>query len=149
MPVAELWLVHASSNTTDETRRTTAGLGSSGHQFTFAPLLLQTSTGTVTVTVQGIIESGMSTEGQEQFHFSANRTVTYAPAGRPVRDVRLGVESSTKITMPMPGPTDVLSFELPPLTIPGGSVLPDRLSIRVRLSSQPMTEVEWRARQGG
>jgi hypothetical protein len=44
------------------------------------------------------------------------------------------VEGSTKTSVPMPGPDDVLSFEMPPLRVPGGAVVPDRLSIRVRVA---------------
>jgi hypothetical protein len=69
-----------------------------------------------------------------------NRTVTFAPANRSARDTAPIVEGSTKTTVPMPGPDEVLSFEMPPLRIPGGATVPDRLSIRVRLTREPMQE---------
>jgi hypothetical protein len=94
----------------------------------------------MTVLVQGTLETGLSPEGQPRLFFSANRSVTFAPAGRAARDTAPVVEGSTKTSVAMPGADDVLSFEMPPLQVPGRQSLPDRLSIRVRLTSQPMQE---------
>jgi hypothetical protein len=90
------------------------------------------------VRVQGTIEVGTSAEGERRFYFSANRSISFAPTNRPPRDGAPLVEGSTKTTVPLPGPDEVLSFEMPALRIPGGAALPDRLSIRIRLTPVPM-----------
>ena len=100
---------------------------------------------TVEVTnVQGTIETGLAPDGEPRLFFTASRRVTFAPRGRPARDTVPVVGTSSKTTMAMPGPDDVVAFEMPPLQVPGGETLPNKLSIRVKLSQttaqQPRTE---------
>lgn len=137
---ADLWLVRSVPGRPDEASHLTSPLLGVPQRFTFAPLTIQTPTGALTVRVEGTIETGRTTRGEAQLHFSAQRTVTFAPANRAARDTTSVVESSTKTTMPMPQPDEVLSFELPQLKVPGGSAVPDRLSIRFRLAPQPAKE---------
>jgi hypothetical protein len=142
MPVADLWLVHSTLGAADQTLHVTVDqVTSFPRQFSFAPLAVRTASGVLTVTVQGTIETGLTPEGEPRLYFSANRNVTFAPGGRAARDTAPVVEGSTKTAVAMPGADDVLSFEMPPLRIPGGQALTNRLSIRVRLTSQPMQEV--------
>jgi hypothetical protein len=135
---ADLWLVRTAPGRVDETLHITSPVVSIPRQFAFNPVTIQTSTGALYVRVEGTVEVGTSPEGDRRFYFSANRTVNFAPTNRPPRDGARAVEGSTKTTVPMPKPDEVLSFEMPPLRIPGGETLPDRLSIRVRLTSVPM-----------
>jgi hypothetical protein len=60
-----------------------------------------------------------------------NRTVNYpASSQRAATDVR----GSGRTVHPLPSPADVLSFEMPPiLASPGGSALPNQLSLRLRI----------------
>jgi hypothetical protein len=142
MPVADLWLVHSALGAADETLHVTVGqVTSFPREFSFAPLAVRTAAGVLTVTVQGTIETGLTPEGEPRLYFSANRRVTFAPAGRAARDTAPVVEGSTRTAVAMPGADDVLSFEMPPLRSPGGQTLTNRLSIRVRLTSQPMQVV--------
>ena len=139
---ADLWLVHAVPGAADETfHLTVAQITSFPREFSFAPLAVRTAAGVLTVTVHGTIETGFTPEGEPRLYFSANRNVTFAPSGRPARDTAPVVEGSTRTAVAMPGADDVLSFEMPPLRIPGGQALANRLSIRVRLTSQPMQVV--------
>jgi hypothetical protein len=138
---ADLWLVRGSAGAPDETSHlTVSSVRSLPSEFSFPALTIPTTSGVLTVRVQGTLETGLSPEGQPRLFFSANRSVTFAPAGRAARDTAPVVEGSTKTSVAMPGPDDVLSFEMPPLQVPGGQTLSDRLSIRVRLTSQPMQE---------
>jgi len=135
---ADLWLVRSAPGRVDETLHITSPVIAIPRQFAFNPVTIQTSTGALYVRVEGTVEVGTSPEGDRRFYFSANRTVNFAPTNRPPRDGARAVEGSTKTTVSMPKPDEVLSFEMPPLRIPGGETLPDRLSIRVRLTSVPM-----------
>ena len=88
----------------------------------------------MTVKVEGTVEAGQSPEGERRFHFTATRSVTSVTSARPTRDGKPIVEGSTKTTVALPGPDEVLSFEMPPLRTPEGVTLSDRLSVRVRLA---------------
>jgi hypothetical protein len=138
---ADLWLVRTLPGRADETLHRTSPVLQVPRPFAFEPVTIQTATGTLTVKVEGTVEVGVTPEGQRRFHFAANRTVTFALTSRPGPAAAPMVEGSTKMTVPVPGPHEVLEFEMPPLRIPGGASLPDRLSIRVRLTSIPMQEM--------
>jgi hypothetical protein len=137
----DLWLVRTVPGRADETLHLTSPVVQLPQPFAFAPVTIRTATGTLTVKVEGTVEVGVTPEGERRFHFAANRTVTFALTSRPGPAPAPNVEGSTKMTVPVPGPHEVLEFEMPPLRIPGGASLPDRLSIRVRLRSLPMQEM--------
>ena len=118
----------------DETLHITAQVIPTPVAYAFAPLTIQTATGTVTVKVEGTLETGQSPEGEPRLHFTATRNVTSVTTPRPTRDGKPIVEGSTKTTVALPGPDEVLSFEMPPLRTSEGVTLSDRLSIRVRLA---------------
>ena len=62
-----------------------------------------------------------------QLTFITSRTVKYPGSATDVR-------GSGRTVHPMPSPTDVLSFEMPPIPAsPGGSALPNQLSVRLRI----------------
>jgi hypothetical protein len=134
---AELWLVRSSPGRADDTRHVTSLVGPLPNAFGFAPIAIQAPTGAMTVRVEGTVEAGTSPTGEPQFHFSATRTTSFAPATRAARDLPPSVEGSTKTTVAMPGPDEVLSFELPPLQTPNGATVPDKLSVRVRVVREP------------
>ena len=106
--------------------------------YAFAPLTIQTAGGTVSVKVEGTIETGQAPDGERRLHFTVKRSMTTVTAARPGRDGKAVVEGSTKTSVRLPGPGEVLSFEMPPLRMPDGSTAPDRLSVRVRLTQSTM-----------
>ncbi|MCC7044322.1 MAG: hypothetical protein IT183_10685 [Acidobacteria bacterium] len=106
--------------------------------FAFAPITIDAASGTATVQVEGTVEVGYTPEGERRFFFSANRRLGFVPANRPARDSAPVNEGSSRTSVPVPGPDQILSFELPPLQLPGGGVLPDRFSVRVRLTPRDM-----------
>jgi hypothetical protein len=134
---AELWLVRSTPGQPDETQHLASQLMPMPVAYSFPPVTIQTAAGPITIKVEGTIEAGLSPDGQRRFHFAAGRTVTASTSSRPARDVKPLVESSNKVTFAMPEGDEVLGFEMPPLRTPDGTTLPDRLSIRVRISRSP------------
>lgn len=134
---ADLWLVRSTPGSADQTLHVSAPLMPIPVSYAFAPMMIQTATGSVSVKVDGTIEAGLTPEGEQRLHFTASRAVTTVTDSRPVRDGQALSEGSTKTTLKMPGAEEVLSFEMPPLRTADGAILPDRLSIRVRVNAPP------------
>ncbi len=135
---ADLWLVRSTPGAPDQTLHVTATLVPMPVAYTFAPLAIESASGSVTVKVEGTIEAGLSQDGEQRLHFTASRSLTTVTSSRPARDGKAVIEGSTKTTLKMPGPDEVLSFEMPPLRTADGVTLPDRLSIRLRVSGSPV-----------
>jgi hypothetical protein len=135
---AELWLVLSSPGRADDVRHTTAPVSAIPMGYGFTPIAIQTATGTFTLKVEGTIEAGTAPTGEPQLHFTAKRSTTFAPTQRVARDTAPVVEGSTKTTVALSGPDEVVSFELPPLRTPDGESVPDKLSVRVKLTREAM-----------
>lgn len=135
---ADLWLVRSAPGRTDETTHVTSRVMSLPLTFAFAPLSIEAAGGLATVQVEGTVEVGLTPEGEPRFFFSASRRLGFIPANRPARDNAPMNEGSSKTSVPVPGPDQILSFELPPLRLPDGTTLPDRFSVRVRLTPTAM-----------
>ena len=131
----DLWLVRSTPGAADQTLHMTSSLRPFPETFAFAPLTVQTANGTVNLKVEGTLEGGLSSEGERQLYFAASRSVTTTASSRPARDGKAVTEGSTKTTLKMPGPDEVVSFEMPPLRTADGVTLPDRFSIRVRVNA--------------
>ena len=130
----ELWLVHQPLSGQERVTQMKPRIKGDWGRFTFPALSIPTPRGTLNVEVLCgyVIAAGES--GDQQLAFSTSRKVTFVPAGgnATVNAPETSGRSETRI--PMPGPTEVLSFEMPPLHAPaGGPTLPDRLSVRLRL----------------
>ena len=132
----ELWLVHQPATGDERVVHAKPRFKGDWFQFTFLPLRIDTPRGTLNVEVGGALTVTTGTAGDRQLTFSTKRSVVFRQYGAEGNDVRKAEASGGGETkMPMPGPTEVLSFEMPPLQIPtGGPPLPDRLSVRVRLT---------------
>jgi hypothetical protein len=131
---ADLWLVRTSPGRPDETLHLTSTVVPIPTAFSFPPVTAEGRAGKLSVKVEGTIESGRSADGEYRLHFTATRSVTAMTSARPVAESKPTVEGSTKTTVALPDPNEVISFELPPLRTADGATLPDRWSIRVRLS---------------
>jgi hypothetical protein len=136
--LADLWLVRSTPGRADSTLHLTSSVSAVPATFAFAPITIETGSGTATVQVEGSVEVGQTSEGEPRFFFSASRRLGFVPANRPVRDGAPRNEGSSKTSVPVPSEDQILSFELPPLLLPGGATLPDRFSIRVRLTPRDM-----------
>lgn len=130
----ELWLVRRPASGPEEVVTSTMRAGDQGARFFFQPIHFDTSSGNVTVLVSGLFTMPVGADGQKQLHFSTTRVVRFMPTGRAARDPLPDVTGTSETTSAMPGPTDVLSFEMPPIKIPNGPTLGDTMSIRVRFS---------------
>jgi hypothetical protein len=131
----DLWLVHGAPNRADEVLHETIRATPAAAGFEFAPIQITTPQGALTVLVVGSVAVVSDATGARQFVFATDRKVTFTPSNRPSRDQVPQAEGSTKITSPMPGPDDVLSFEMPPLRpVNGGPSVADHFAIRVRVT---------------
>lgn len=134
---ADLWLVRSRPGQPEETQHLASQLIPIPIGYSFPPVTIQTAAGPIMIKVEGTLEAGLSPDGQRRIHFSAGRTVTSSTSTRPGRDSKPLVEASNKVTFGIPEGDEVLAFEMPPLRTPDGTTLPDRLSIRVRISRSP------------
>ena len=101
--------------------------------FAFAPVPVKTPEGTVGVQVTGSFSIQGGGSG-DRLIFVIDRRLSYAGTAAQPRDRSREAGRSGRITRPMPGPDDVLSFELPALEAGiGHSAIPDQFSIRVRI----------------
>jgi hypothetical protein len=99
--------------------------------FAFTPFTIDSSAGPLNVQITGSL--AMTDDAVPQLVFRTTRTVRYSSAG-PAREATGGVSGSSTTRNPMPGPGDVLSFELPPIRVPNSSAtVPDQYSVRVRI----------------
>ena len=101
--------------------------------FAFAPVSVATPEGTVAVQITGsfAIHGGRP---DERLVFTTSRRLSYSSTTAQPRDRPKEAEGLGRIMRPMPGPDDVLSFELPALSGgQGHSAIPDRFSIRARI----------------
>ena len=131
----ELWLVHQPGTGDERVVQAKPRFKGSWFQFTLSPLRIDTPRGVLSVEVSGALSVATGTAGEKELTFSTRRSVVLAQAGGNGDQVgKPEVSGSRETRMPMPSPTDVLSFEMPPLEIPGGGpALPDRVSLRVRI----------------
>jgi hypothetical protein len=130
----ELWLVHSAPGMTeDQTTYQALTAAREGAMFAFAPVSLTTPEGSIGVQITGsfAVQSGPS---GDRLVFQTNRRLTsWSTAGQSGGRAQ-EAEGIGRIVRAMPGPDDVLSFELPPLGAERGhSAVPDRFSIRVRI----------------
>ena len=100
--------------------------------FAFSPFTIDTSAGPLNVQIRGSLRV-TADRGSPELVFTTMRTIRYSSNG-PNRDATSSSSGSSTTRNPMPGPDEVLSFELPPIRVPNSSAtLPDQYSVRVRI----------------
>jgi hypothetical protein len=148
----ELWLIHRVPNRDDEIQRQTvrahlcsgraeivaARLTCEGTsaptEFKFAPIKIATPQGELTTSVLGSIGIG-TTGGNQQLVFTTDRRVTFVPSKKTAGEQTSEAQGGGRVSVRLPGPDEVLSFEMPPLRVPnGGSALSDGFAVRVRIT---------------
>lgn len=131
---ADLWLVRNAPGRTEEaSHQALSGVRGSA-QYAFAPVTIETPQGTMNLQVTGVVRATTDESGAPQLVFITMRRLRFAPAAGGSRDTLPSTIGSSTTTNPMPGPDDVLSFELPPLPAANGQpAVPDQFSIRVRI----------------
>jgi hypothetical protein len=130
----ELWLVHsAPGKPEDQTTYQALTSTREGAIFAFAPVSVTTPEGSVGVQITGsfAVQSGPA---GDRLVFQTARRLTYWTTTGQSGGRAQEAEGVGRIVRSMPGPDEVLSFELPALgTLRGHSAVPDRFSIRVRI----------------
>ena len=132
---ADLWLVRTDKSQPEKPDFNLQGLVLQKVQgtadFAFSPFSIETPAGPVNVQITGTLR--ITSDASPQFVFTTTRTVRYASSDRN-RDSSASSSGSSTTRNPMPGPDEVLSFELPPIRMPNGSAtLPDQYSVRLRI----------------
>jgi hypothetical protein len=129
----ELWLVHSVPGKPDEVLHQTLRVSDDGTPFEFAPVTIETGNGSA-VQVTGSV----ATPGGDKLIFIANRKVTiFARSGERPRDGAFDSQGTSRTIRQLPSPTDVLSFEMPPIRVTAnGSPIADQFAVRVRVTPQ-------------
>jgi hypothetical protein len=130
----DLWLVHSAPGKEEETLHQVL-TGVRGHaQFAFPPMTLDAARTTINLQVTGVLRFTTDDGGARRLVFITMRNVKFSQVRGAARDAIPATQGASTTTHPMPGPDDVLSFEMPPVQVPnGGPSIPDQFSIRVRI----------------
>jgi hypothetical protein len=126
-----LWLVRSLPGQPDEVRHSLLRMNQEGVSFGFPPVAIATARGTALVQVSGSLAVTRSDAGAKLV-FATSRRVTTTTAGQP-RDHFRDVQGSSRTTNPLPGPDEVLAFEMPLISMDGQEA-PDKFSIRVKIA---------------
>src|SRR5262249_43778448 len=101
--------------------------------FAFSPFTIDTQAGPVNVQITGMLRVTRDETGEPSLFFTTARSLRYSSSG-PTRDATSTWTGSSTTKNPMPGPDEVLSFELPPIRMPNGTAtVSDQYSVRVRI----------------
>lgn len=128
-----LWLVHSAPDKSDEVLHQTLRSAPRRAAFAFAPVTIDTPRGAVIVQVTGSVTVVDAASGQKLI-FDTDRRVTFPQADQSPRDNAAGARGGSISARPMPGPDDVLSFEMPPILMNGRPTVPDKFSVRVQIT---------------
>ena len=128
---ADLWLVKTDRAHPDSREFNMQGLvvnvqGTT--EFAFSPFVIDTSAGPANIQVSGVLRS-VNEEGSVQLVCILARTIRYS-TNDATRNASAGVTGTSTTRNPMPGPADVLSFELPSITVPNTTTtIPEQYSV--------------------
>jgi hypothetical protein len=104
-------------------------------EFAFSPFAIETSAGPANIQVSGVLRS-VNEEGAVQLVCILARTIRYS-TNDATRNANASVTGTSTTRNPMPGPDEVLSFELPPVTVPNTTAtVPEQYSVRLRIRSR-------------
>jgi hypothetical protein len=128
-----LWLVRAVPGKPPESAHSVLKMNRDGASFVFAPVRVSTSRGEAVVRVKGSLAVIIGANGEEQLRFTAQRQVS--PAGGPGSiDGKLASSGASTVMYRMPGPQEVLAFEMPPVYVEGAEPVPDVFSVRLTVA---------------
>ncbi len=126
-----MWLVRQSPGKPDESQHQLLRVGGDEVAFAFTPIDVGTAKGSVGVQVTGAVAVTSGANGP-QLVLKTNRRVARPRADATPRDGG-DVNGSSRSTLALPRPEEVLSFEMPPLLGPNVPVA-DRFSVRLTVS---------------
>jgi hypothetical protein len=130
-----LWLVHSAPGREDEVQHQELQATHEGAAFAFRPVAVTGEGGAASVQVTGSFAVNTNPQsGDQQLVFITSRRVTRG--GDQPRDAA-DVAGTSRIVKTMPGPDDVLSFEMPPIRAANGRPAPrDQFAVRLRIAPQ-------------
>jgi hypothetical protein len=128
----DLWIVHAIPGQADQVTHSQLRINENGGQFSLAPMRVNTAAGASIVQIAGSLLVVVANGSEERLVFRTTRRVT-PPATDNAPDPSRDKFGSSLVVNRLPGPDDVLSFEMPPIQV-GSETLPDRFSIRVKVT---------------
>jgi len=129
----DLWLLRSLPGKPNQVTHSQLQINESGGSFSFAPITVPMNTGSAIVLVGGHLRVVRNANGEDQLLFTTSRRVMTSGADLPPIGSRPDSVGSTRIVERMPGPDEVLSFEMPPITLNGQPVAPDQLSVRLKV----------------
>jgi hypothetical protein len=136
----ELWFIHTANGREEVVAHPTMRMNREGASFSFAPIAITTAKGVPgMVQTTGRIRVTTSDAGDEQLQVTTIRRVTSSergvspPVTVSVRDGVAHASGTSTTSHPMPGPEEVLAFEMPPIRTMDGSVVADQFSVRLRI----------------
>ena len=129
----DLWLVRSLPGQPNDVNHSVLRINESGGSFSFAPITVPMNSGSAAVFVGGLIRVVRNAKGEDQLLFTTSRRVMTSGADVPPPGSRPDSVGITRIIERMPGPEEVLSFEMPPITLNGQPVAPDQLSVRLKI----------------
>jgi hypothetical protein len=104
-------------------------------EFAFSPFAVDTSGGLANIHVSGVLRS-VNEKGSIELVCTLARTIRYS-TNDATRNASASVTGTSTTRNPMPGPDEVLSFELPPVTVPNTTAtVPEQYSVRLRIRSR-------------
>ena len=112
---AEVWLLHTLPSGVEQVQHQTIRLPAGGAAFTFAPEKFTTTVGDVAVELTGSFRRYRAPTGGEFLLVSLSRIVNGASAPP------AGITGTTSSLVALPGPSEVLSFEMPNGGMRGGT----------------------------
>ena len=135
MVTVNLWLVRSAPGREDEVLHQELRAPHQGATFAFAPVAIDGEGGPASVQVTGSFAVNTNSQtGEQSLIFITSRRVTRS--GDQPRDGG-DVAGSSRIVRTIPGPDEVLSFEMPPMKSVNGRPAPrDQFSVRVRIAPQ-------------
>lgn len=128
-----LWLVHRVPGKPDEVLHQALRAPRLGAPFAFSPVTIETPHGAMVVQVTGSFEIETAASGDDRLVFVTKRRVTPARFNPSVRDTLPNSEGGSRTTTIMPGPEDVLAFEMPAIRVKGQRTA-DQFSVRARIT---------------
>jgi hypothetical protein len=128
----DLWIVHAIPGQADQVTHSQLRINENGGQFSLAPIRVNAAAGASTVQIAGSLLVVVANGSEERLVFRTTRRVT-PPTTENAPDPSRARFGSSLVVNRLPGPDDVLSFEMPPIQV-GSETLPDRFSIRLKVT---------------
>jgi hypothetical protein len=122
---AELWLVHRKPDGTETVQQQAVhfgGVGGTNGAFAFPPIQVPTSKGPITIDITGRLQSSLGSGDRQGLTVVTSSTPDESMAqhltisiDRRARSAGLDITGGSHMTIDVPKPTDVTSFEFPAL----------------------------------